>query len=157
MTDARLTQVAIEEWASGSPTVRLTQIAIEEWASVRTITPLASTLGARSFGRSNASVLFAGVILAASARAKSSTRAGPLSLHIAMGGRMKSRSSIRASLPSTVHLAGRASGRSAAHLLQFGATLVVLAGRASAKSGAGTFATIASTRTRQYAVSVING
>jgi hypothetical protein len=156
-TSAVATQLALEQWASAA-TVRaqLTQIAVEQWASVATITPLRSTLGSRSFSRSSASVVFAGRILSATANARSQTRAGLLRLGINVAGRVKARASIRASLPSTVILRGRANGRSAARLLEPHASLVVMGAKASAQSGAGTFATIASTRTRQYAVSVIN-
>jgi hypothetical protein len=156
-SSAVATQLALEQWASETTIqARLTQIAVEHWGSVQTLTPLRSTVGTRSFGRSNASVLFAGVVLHGTGNARSQTRAGPLSLHIDIAGRLKARSSIRASLPSTLVLAGRASGRSAAHLLELGATIVVLGGKASAQSAAGTYATVAATRTRQYAVSVIN-
>jgi hypothetical protein len=34
-----LTQIAIEEWGSGTPNLYLTQIALEEWATVQTVTP----------------------------------------------------------------------------------------------------------------------
>jgi len=155
-TSALATQIAIEEWGAGTPVALLTQAAIEEWATVATIIPLSGRLGSESFGRAAPSVLFAGVTLSGSGNARSQTRAGPLSIHINVAGRLKARSSVRASLPSTLVLAGRASGRSAAHLLQPGATLVVLGGKAAGRSGAGGFLAIASTRTRQYAVSVIN-
>jgi hypothetical protein len=37
MTDVRLTQEAIEEWASGGlADARLTQVAVEQWGSVAT-------------------------------------------------------------------------------------------------------------------------
>jgi hypothetical protein len=39
MTDINLTQIAVEEWGSGTPTLQLTQIALEEWATVQTVTP----------------------------------------------------------------------------------------------------------------------
>lgn len=34
MTDARTTQVAVEQWGDGSPSARVTQVAIEQWATV---------------------------------------------------------------------------------------------------------------------------
>ena len=34
MTDVRLTQEALEEWATGTPVAQVTQIVVEEWASV---------------------------------------------------------------------------------------------------------------------------
>jgi len=34
VTDARATQVAVEEWGATNPPARITQVAIEEWASV---------------------------------------------------------------------------------------------------------------------------
>lgn len=33
MTDARTTQIAIEQWGNGNPAAQLTQVAIEQWAS----------------------------------------------------------------------------------------------------------------------------
>jgi hypothetical protein len=36
MTDARATQVALEEWAPGTPGVQATQAALEQWAAVGT-------------------------------------------------------------------------------------------------------------------------
>jgi hypothetical protein len=153
MTDARLGGLGREALVADAGQVRLGGVVRE--ALVAGI-GLAATATARSNGRSNASVVFGGVILSASCKSQSRTRAGPLSLHINIAGRVKARSSIRASLPSTLLFAGRATSRSAAHLLEFGATIVVLGGKAKAQSGAGTFAIIASTRTRQYAVSIIN-
>lgn len=38
MTDTRLTQAAVEQWAGGSPQVQLTQAAVEQWASATTTT-----------------------------------------------------------------------------------------------------------------------
>lgn len=35
-TSAYLTQIAVEQWAQGSPVAQLTQVAIEEWASTGT-------------------------------------------------------------------------------------------------------------------------
>jgi hypothetical protein len=35
MTDARATQVTIEEWAQGTPQASVTQIAVEQWSSVQ--------------------------------------------------------------------------------------------------------------------------
>lgn len=39
LTNVVATQVALEEWAAGTPSVQLTQIAIEEWASVAAAAP----------------------------------------------------------------------------------------------------------------------
>jgi len=36
MTDVRLTQEAVEEWATGTPVVQVTQFLVEEWATVAT-------------------------------------------------------------------------------------------------------------------------
>jgi len=36
MTDVRLTQEAVEEWATGTPAAQLTQVLVEEWATVTT-------------------------------------------------------------------------------------------------------------------------
>lgn len=41
MTDLRLTQEALEQWAQGTPSVQLTQVAVEHWAAVSTTNPLA--------------------------------------------------------------------------------------------------------------------
>jgi hypothetical protein len=38
-TNELLTQLALEEWGSGTPTLQLTQVALEEWATVQTVTP----------------------------------------------------------------------------------------------------------------------
>jgi hypothetical protein len=38
MTDHRLTQIAIEEWALPSPPEIITQVAVEEWGSVAAAT-----------------------------------------------------------------------------------------------------------------------
>lgn len=38
-TQAQLTQIAIEQWAQGSPAAQLTQIAVEQWASSFAIAP----------------------------------------------------------------------------------------------------------------------
>ena len=157
MTDIRTTQIGVEQWAQGAPRVQATQVLVEQWATVRTITPLSSTVAARSSGRSNASVIFAGVILHATATARSYTRADRLSQHISIAGRAKARSSIRAGVQSTLVLGGRIKARSSARLLELHASLVVMGGKAAAQSAGGGFVAIASTRTRQYAVSVING
>lgn len=39
MTDVRLTQEALEQWAQGTPQAQLTQMAIEHWAAVGTTPP----------------------------------------------------------------------------------------------------------------------
>jgi len=36
MTDIRLTQGAVEQWARATPAVQVTQVAIEQWATVAT-------------------------------------------------------------------------------------------------------------------------
>jgi hypothetical protein len=33
-TDARITQIAVEQWGSGTPDARMTKIVLEQWASV---------------------------------------------------------------------------------------------------------------------------
>lgn len=33
MTDARNTQIALEQWGGGDPAGRLTQVAVEQWAA----------------------------------------------------------------------------------------------------------------------------
>lgn len=33
MTDARITQAAVEQWSDGNPAARITQAAVEMWAS----------------------------------------------------------------------------------------------------------------------------
>jgi hypothetical protein len=38
VTDFRLTQAAVEEWAAGAPAIQLTQAAVEMWGSVATTT-----------------------------------------------------------------------------------------------------------------------
>jgi len=37
MTDVRLTQQLVEEWAGANPDVRATQVSLEMWASVQTV------------------------------------------------------------------------------------------------------------------------
>jgi len=37
MTDARVTQAAVEEWAQPNARAQLTQVAIEEWGSVSVV------------------------------------------------------------------------------------------------------------------------
>lgn len=37
MTDARLTQQLVEEWASTNPSAQATQVSLEMWASVQTV------------------------------------------------------------------------------------------------------------------------
>jgi hypothetical protein len=41
MTDARVTQTAVEEWAAPNPQARATQIGAEVWTSVPTVNPSA--------------------------------------------------------------------------------------------------------------------
>jgi hypothetical protein len=153
MTDARLGGLGREALVADSGQVRLGGLVRE--ALVAGI-GLSGTITSKAKGRSSATVVFAGVILSASAKAQSRSKAGPLSLHINIAGRIKARSSIRAGVQSTLVLNGRATTRSSARLLEVHAMLAVMSGRATATSGAGTFAIVASTRTRQYAVSIIN-
>jgi hypothetical protein len=37
MTDVRLTQQLVEEWASTNPSAQTTQVSLEMWASVQTV------------------------------------------------------------------------------------------------------------------------
>jgi len=37
VTDVRLTQEVLEEWASGTPVAQATQVSLEMWASVQTV------------------------------------------------------------------------------------------------------------------------
>jgi hypothetical protein len=37
VTDVRLTQEAIEQWARSTPNAQLTQIGLEQWASITTV------------------------------------------------------------------------------------------------------------------------
>ena len=41
MTDARVTQEALEVWSDGGPVARVTSVFIEHWGSAGTTTPLA--------------------------------------------------------------------------------------------------------------------
>jgi hypothetical protein len=52
MTDVRLTQGAVEQWASGTPAAQLTQVAVEEWASVTTgaVLVVATQIGVEQWG-----------------------------------------------------------------------------------------------------------
>ena len=43
MTDARVTQEALEVWSDGAPVARVTSVFVEHWGSAGTTTPLAVT------------------------------------------------------------------------------------------------------------------
>jgi hypothetical protein len=151
MTDARLGGLAREALVADSGQVTLGGIVREALVAGVGLT---ATVAARSSGRSNASVLFAGVILHATGNARSHMRSAPMRFHIDVGGRVRSRSSIRAGWRTSVVLAGRVSAKSGGHLVRVGP--VVLGGKAAAQSGGNASAITAPTvRTRQYAVSII--
>lgn len=40
MTDARTSQVGLEQWSQGTPVARVTQAAIEEWAVLAVANPV---------------------------------------------------------------------------------------------------------------------
>jgi hypothetical protein len=151
MTDIRIGGVVREGLVADDGQIRVGGLARE--ALVAGV-GLSGTVTARSAGRSNASVLFAGTILSGSIKSASQTRAARPSLSVSIGGRVKARSSIRASLPTMLQLRGRITTRSAAHLVGLDEHIEVLAGRIGATSSGSTFAVVAAVRTQQYGVTI---
>jgi hypothetical protein len=109
----------------------------------------------RSQGRAAASVLFSGIVLSASAKAQSRTRAAA-SLSIGLAGRIGARSLGRSQMPQPpTPLAGRLGGRSQGRMIRYDATVVT--GRAMATSRMRGAPTVGPPPIlRQYAVSIVS-
>ena len=53
MTDARVTQTSVEEWAAGNPQARATQVSTEVWGAISatTVTAVVTQLAVEQWGR----------------------------------------------------------------------------------------------------------
>jgi hypothetical protein len=60
MTDKQVTQVAIEQWVTGTPAARATQVSAEHWASVATLQPGAAEMDGQAQAAFTGSRIFAG-------------------------------------------------------------------------------------------------
>jgi hypothetical protein len=114
LTDARLGGLGRESLVSDAGEARLGGLAREALVSG---TGLAGRAGGRSGSRATLSVLFAGVVLAASGHARSFTRAG-VSLKVNLGAHAAAGSSAKGQRTTTVALAGRAGGRSRGSIMR---------------------------------------
>lgn len=149
MTDARLGGLGREALVSDTGQARLGGIAREALVSG---TGLIVKSGSRSAARGTLSVVFAGVILAATATARSFTRTtGRLSINL--GARITASSRVRAQLPSNLLLAGRATARSRGSIMR--SNPATSTAWASAKSRMAAVLDVGvPVITKQYAVSI---
>lgn len=149
MTDARIGGLGREALVSDTATIRVGAVYREALVSG---TGLTGRVGGRSGSRANLSVVFAGVVLSASATTRSYTRAAP-SLKIDLRGRAKATSSAKGQRSSTVALAGRARAASRGSMMRSNPATST----AWAKAASGARATLSvgvPVAGKQYAVTV---
>lgn len=149
MTDARIGGLGREALVSDVATIRVGAVYREALVSG---TGLAGRAGGRSGSRAQLSVVFAGVVLSASATARSYTRAAP-ALHIDLRGRAKAGSSAKGQRSSTVVLAGRIGGRSRGSMMRSNPATSTAWGKAasSMRASLSVYVPVAG---KQYAVTV---
>jgi hypothetical protein len=150
VTDARIGGLGREALVSDSGSIRLGGVYREALVSG---TGLTGRAAGRSGSKALLSVVFAGVILSASAHARSYTRAAPR-LQVALRARARATSSARGQRTSTVTLSGRASGRSRGSMMRSNPATLTAWG----KTASGMRATLTvgvPVAGKQYAVTVV--